>query len=180
MCLVQERVQVRLSLFSIDPRAHLLVKPGLVEQYPDQLLYRDEPALNSIARKLIEKRGDSAAQRVLDFPARKERLVKRAAGMPRANHGKLLIGKAPDAGAEHGDQRHILPAVVDEREKISKDLHFDRVKIPAAGLRIGGHTAGGERLRNRLRLGSCAEEHRKITVAIASLLTRARIQIRFA
>ena len=88
--------------------------------------------------------------------------------------------KAADAGEQHGKQRHVLPAVVDHGEQISKYLHLHRVEIAPAGLRVGGHAASRQRLGHRLRLRPRAEQYGKVAIAIASRFARLRVGIGLA
>ena len=177
MRFVEQGVQVRLPLRAANACAHLLIKPGLVEQFPDEFLHRNQPALRAVLRKLLKKRVCAPAENRIFLRRGKKRFIKRPARMRRAQQGEFLVRESADAGKQHRKQRHVLPAVVDHAEQISKNLHLHRVEISAAGLRIGGHAAGCQRLRNRLRLRSRAQQHGKITIAIVARFARFRVDI---
>ena len=172
----EQRVQVPLPLSARRQRAHAFIIACFVEQRSEQrghavqTLDLAEPIQRRSRLPCPLRERIVGVFRILRRGKREKRLVEgRLPPRAKPELQKRLLGKAEQGRAQHGQQRNILPAIVDDAQHVQKHHDLDGVEIPAARLRIARDAAQRQRLRKGLRLRRCAQKDRDVAVSERTL-----------
>ena len=139
--IVRETADVFTPCRAVRHRGEQREERGVVADAREQRFDREIGREGAVALERCEKGG----ARFVRLRAAAERGIKVGGLIRGADGGELVRRKAEERRAQHGDERHVLPRVIDHRKQRKERCDLRGAVKPAALLRYGRDPLCGER-----------------------------------
>ena len=134
---LREQEQVGLPVLTVGHGAEHPHQVGPVVEPPDELVAALIPHAEAQLLQFSEKCGTGPVPRL---PSGAEGVVKVPLRAPGAQQGQLVGGEAVHRGAQHRDQWHVLPGIVDDLKEGEGHADLGGVKEVPAAVGLPGDT----------------------------------------